>query len=437
MTHPRAHRLALSAVAVATAAALLASGCSSTSGDAPQHGDTYSWLTSRSANDATVKAVSDIAAEYAKTDEGKGFKLDVQSISDRPSYLQKIKVLASSNDLPDLFDADPEPYFRDIVKSGVIADIGAFYDEAGLTDKFFPISLDYARWDDGSLNLITLQANSEYFFYNKDLFAKAGVEPPTTLDDLVTVMAKLKATGITPMAIDGKDGWPYYRFLAMPAFRETGNTFLDDLATGKASLTDPVGQRSIEYLQKLAPYFQDGATSTDYTTSLNLFLSGDAAMLYNGTWEIPSFIDNAGELKSNIGIFTMPKESDSDKTAPADFFANSGIGTAIRKDALTPELKGFLNYFFAHYADTAFYDYHIIPSLRPEMRPEISSLYQRILDDIAGVKTFAKVWDVQLDANTVTTLSRESDGLILGSTSPQAFAEAADSSIADYLKQQN
>jgi raffinose/stachyose/melibiose transport system substrate-binding protein len=405
---------------------------SNSSSSSSSHSDTYTYLSSRTVNDPSVKAFEAVAAAYGKTKAGKGFKLSVQSISDRPSYLQKIKVLASSNQLPDLFDADPEPYFHQIVKTGIIADIGKLYKEDGVTKDFYPISIDYPTWSDGSLNLITLDANAEYFFYNKDLFAKAGVTPPTTFTELFSDLAKIKAAGITPIAIDGKDQWPYFRYLAMPPFRETGNTFLDNLVQGKAKMSSPTGMKAIQFLQNLAPYFQPGSTNTDYTTALNLFTSGQAALFYDGTWELPSFIGSNDELKPNIGYFKMPVETTDNKLPANDFFANSGIGTAILKKSLTPELKGFLKYFFAHYANTAFYDYHIIPSIKPTIKPSVSSLYKNVLNDISHVQTYAKVWDVQLDANSVTVLGRESGELVLGQTSPSNFASQVDSAIQQY-----
>jgi raffinose/stachyose/melibiose transport system substrate-binding protein len=48
------------------------------------------------------------------------------------------------------------------------------------------------------------------------------------------------------------------------------------------------------------------------------------------------------------------------------------------------------------------------------------------------VQTYAKVWDVQLDANSVTVLGRESGELVLGQTSPSNFASQVDSAIQQY-----
>ena len=44
------------------------------------------------------------------------------------------------------------------------------------------------------------------FWYRKDLFEKAGITaPPATMDELNAAVAKLKAAGIAPIAVGGKD----------------------------------------------------------------------------------------------------------------------------------------------------------------------------------------------------------------------------------------
>ncbi|MEE3921504.1 extracellular solute-binding protein [Micromonospora sp. BRA006-A] len=49
----------------------------------------------------------------------------------------------------------------------------------------------------------------EGIWYNKDMFAKAGITaPPTTFDELNTAVAKLKAINVVPIALGAGDKWP-------------------------------------------------------------------------------------------------------------------------------------------------------------------------------------------------------------------------------------
>lgn len=97
-------------------------------------------------------------------------------------------------------------------------------------------------------------------------------------------------------------------------------------------------------------------------------------------------------------------------------------------------MRDFLKYIFANYADEALYVGHYLPSIIPTFKRDLPPVYKRILDDISGVKTFAKVWDVQLDPSTVDTMGRENTNLALGQTTPKLYAEAIDQSIQNYLQ---
>lgn len=66
------------------------------------------------------------------------------------------------------------------------------------------LNWDFQRAVNGAGERIMLATRSVHinWFYNKDLFAKAGVEPPATWAEFVDVCAKLKDAGITPVGIN-------------------------------------------------------------------------------------------------------------------------------------------------------------------------------------------------------------------------------------------
>lgn len=397
--------------------------------DSGQDSLTINYLSSRQLSDGSLKTIMDIAEQY-KEEVNPNFEFEVESISDRQSYLQKVKILSASNELPDWFDADPEPFFEEIVNSGILTNIDELYKELDIVDDFFKVSLDYPKLDDGSLYLMTFTANTEYFWYNKDLFKQAGVDVPNTIDELLEVSEKLKESGITPISITGKDTWPLLRYLAFIPFREHGNDYLDKLRRGKTSMGEDAGLKAAEFIQTLGKnYFNEGWANADFNTSLELFLNEDAAMYYMGTWQVKDMVDENMELKDNIGYFKMPSYSSDDITSEADYFANSGIGTAILKDSMNDEMKKFLTFLFERYADTSLYTYNTIPSIQPEIQDGLPQIYQDIIKDASEVNTYAKVWDVQLDPQTNEAIGREITNLALGMITPEEFAEIIDEEL--------
>ena len=55
----------------------------------------------------------------------------------------------------------------------------------------------------GEWNNLSLDSVQVMWFYNKDLFEKAGAEVPTTWDELVTTCEKLYEAGIQPLSVPG------------------------------------------------------------------------------------------------------------------------------------------------------------------------------------------------------------------------------------------
>src|SRR5690606_16124274 len=61
------------------------------------------------------------------------------------------------------------------------------------------------------------------FWYNKDLFAKAGVsDTPKTWGELLGVVRQLKAAGVVPIALAGGDKWPAHFYWSYLALRQGG-----------------------------------------------------------------------------------------------------------------------------------------------------------------------------------------------------------------------
>lgn len=421
-------------ILIAALTAAMASSIFGVTVNAAERELNINWLSSRSASEATILAIQDIAKQYQEENPDLDFNFEIENISDHTAYLQKLKILAASDELPEWFDSDPDTWFADIVADGKAYSFEDLYKELGMYDQIFPISKEYARLSDGSLNLMTLQCNTEYFFYNKDLFEQAGItEAPKTFDELLADCKLLQDQEIIPIAM-GAD-WPILRYIAQVPFRLTGNEYIENAVSGEGSFGEEAGLKGAQFMQDIAQYFQEGWSSADYDTMIDLFASGQAAIMYNGTWALDQ-ADMIGEdenIKDNIGYFTMPTYSDADVTTATDFFANSGIGTAIRTDAVDDEMKAWIKYLLEHFADASL-SYDQLPSVMPdeETMQSLPKVYQQIIEDVSNVKEYAKCWDVVIDSALVEPLEKETVILALGQETPEEWAANMD----EYVKNQ-
>jgi raffinose/stachyose/melibiose transport system substrate-binding protein len=393
------------------------------------------WLAARPSDGPVLSTVSDIAAAYAQ--EHPGFKLNIVTLPDRPAYLQKVETLAAARQLPEFFDTDPTPFAQKLQTQGRMVDIGALLDALGVASKFRPAALNYDRFDDGSLYLIPLEFHMEFFWYNTALFKQAGVSPPATLDDMPPLCEALAKSGTVPIALDGVDGWPPQRYIAFYPFRLAGNDFVKALRTGKAKMSDAVGNRAVEWLAKLG---QSGCFSRDfsaqgYTDARDLFTQGKAAIYYMGTWELPTLTDESAQAESvrgNISYFTLPTTADA-KTGPNEFFVNSGIGMAVASDKFDPLVADFLRYLLAHYPEAYAKTGQFSPMISGGIEaPNTSPLYAAVQAEVDKLgDRFAVPWDTQLDPTSNTQMQQGIALLIQGQVSPKEFAESLDAVIAE------
>jgi len=117
---------------------------------------------------------------------------------------------------------------------------------------------------DGKLYAVPLAQQTLQMFYNKDLFAKQGLTPPTTWAQFIEVNARLKEQGITPMAVGAKDSWTLpivHQVLATPRFG--GAAFQKAVLSGQKTFTDPDWVASVGELRALKPYLPASAVGVE------------------------------------------------------------------------------------------------------------------------------------------------------------------------------
>ncbi|WP_063533001.1 extracellular solute-binding protein [Burkholderia sp. MSMB1589WGS] len=193
----------------------------------------------------------------------------------------------------------------------------AYYARRGL---FEDLSADWAKngWnamyastrDASSYNGKQYAAPTVYYswglFYRKDLLRKVGVtDEPKTWDQFLAACKKLKAAGITPIAIGGRDAWTLAGWFDYLDLRINGNAFHQRLMAGDVPYTDPRVKKVYTAWKTLidAGYFIDNALSYDLDGAQPFLFQGKAAMMLMGTFIAAGFPQN---VKPQMGYFQFP-----------------------------------------------------------------------------------------------------------------------------------
>jgi multiple sugar transport system substrate-binding protein len=143
-------------------------------------------------------------------------------------------------------------------------------------------------------------------FYRKDLFEKAGIKgEPKTWDEFLDAAKKLKAAGITPIAVAGRDAWTLAGWFDYLDLRLNGNAFHQKLMAGEIPYTDPRVKKVYTTWKQLIDdgYFINNSLSYDLDAVQPFLFQGKAAMMLMGTFFSASFPPS---IKDQIGFFRFP-----------------------------------------------------------------------------------------------------------------------------------
>jgi len=261
------------------------------------------------------------------------------------NFKTKIPIALQSSNPPDIFQNWGGGGLVDQVKAKKVADLTKY-----VKGWIKSIGGSAAGWQvNGRQYAIPYSVGVVGFWYNKDLFAKAGVQAPKTWAQFMEVIAKLKKAGIAPISVGSKDQWPdafYWDTLAVKAcaksvMQKAGVTY---------SFTDPCWVKAGQYQQQLldAKPFNEGflatPAQTGATSATGLLANGKVAMELQGHWEatVTQNLTPDQKVPSFLGWFPFPDISGS-KAAPGSMLGG-GDGFACSYKAPQPACADFLAY---------------------------------------------------------------------------------------------
>jgi len=173
--------------------------------------------------------------------------------------------------------------------------------------RFYPNTLEYTATVDGKIwSVPTGSVFLTGVYYNKSIFASHNLAVPTTWPEFVAVCETLRAAGLAPITIGGKDGWPAdMPGNAMIHALNPDLKLLDEkLWTGAAKLTD---RHLVEVLVRTKQYYdftEKNFMGIAYATAPARFASGAVAMMVDGSYTAPT-IDQA-KPAFEYGYFPLP-----------------------------------------------------------------------------------------------------------------------------------
>lgn len=366
--------------------------------------------------------------------ENPNVKIEVEALQDEP-YKAKIKVYASTNQLPDIIQAWGQPSFlsplldNDMLLELNPADFDGSHFVTGSVDGFSK---------DGKMYGIPRNTDYAVLYYNKKIFDDNGLKVPTTVSELLDVVKQLRAKDINPVAINGMEGWTLPIMFDYYAQRASGDfTLMDKAFNGEISFTDPgIIQGATDMLAFAeAKGFADGWLTADYGTARNLFGQGQAAMFFMGNWEASLATDEnfSEEFRQNVGAISFPA---SDKGAQTDIAAWYGGGYAISKNTKHADAAiAFMKYFFTpdNWPRKVWQSGAGTPAQKfdPYLTGEETELQKQLIDIFTNMTSSAGTPLQDISSDEFKQKSMEiHQQLLSGKITPEQFAKDLDAAAA-------
>ncbi len=253
------------------------------------------------------KAILDDVVKKTEA-EVPGLKFELDGVEDQVNRFTKLPAEMAAGNPPKIFDlfggaGDALKY----AKAGRLLDVTSIIEELGIADKFLNLSQFTL---DGKVYGLPIGGSTEGFFYNIPLFEQYSVKVPTTWEELVAAAETFKQNGITPFAMGSKGAWVPLMMVNTLIGRYAGPEAIDGFPAGTHAWNSPEVTAAFakyeEWVKK--GYFTKGELGLEYADMLNQFVTGKAAMMFDGSWRSSVFKDpgQAGELTGKVGFFPMP-----------------------------------------------------------------------------------------------------------------------------------
>ena len=289
------------AIAALSATALILTGCSAGGGGSD---DNVLRIALGSPGEAQIRVWDDVAAQFEAANPDITVEINYQD----DDLYQTIGLpnLLNGRNAPDIYFEWAGARLEQRAADGFAADLTEAVTTgpiAGLfgDDVFTSLTVD------GAVVMVPHASDvANVLWYNEDIFADAGLTPPTTWDELLATCDALDAEGIIPIASGNKDLWAAGNWLAHMTSRVVGEDVYSSALSGESDFNTPEWVEAFGYVKDLADHncVNESANAIDDNEGAQLFFQGKAAMHAIGSWLVSWAIDEAPDL--NFDYVNLP-----------------------------------------------------------------------------------------------------------------------------------
>ncbi|MFJ6729057.1 ABC transporter substrate-binding protein [Streptomyces sp. NPDC091281] len=181
--------------------------------------------------------------------------------------------------------------------------------------NFAPVWKNYGTVENTLYGLYFKAAHKSTVWYSPEALTQAGVEPPTTYEDLLTAGRTVSDSGLAAFSVAGQDGWTLTDWFENIYLSQAGPEKYDALAAHELKWTDASVVAALTTLgdlfkdKQLLAGGQKGALNTDFPGSVEKVFGPkpEAGMVYEGDFVAGVAKDQFGRtIGEDANFFPFP-----------------------------------------------------------------------------------------------------------------------------------
>ncbi|WP_369046282.1 extracellular solute-binding protein [Sinomonas sp. P10A9] len=372
---------------------------------------------------------------------GESIKLDFFA---NDAYKTKVRTAVGAGQGPTFIYGWGGGVLKSYVDAGQVEDLTSFLSQnPDVKDRYLPSVLQNGQVNGKQYAIPNNNAQPVVLYFNKDLFAKIGAQPPTTWDELMALVPKFKAAGIAPFALGGQSKWPDLMWLEYLVDRIGGPQAFADIAANKPSAwSNPAVAEALTKIQQLvdAGGFVNGFSSiaADSNADQALLYTGKAAMILQGGWIYQGMKTNAADAikGGKIGWTTFPAVAGGKGDPagivgnPSNFWSVSSKGTEAQKKAALDYVKSGM---FTDADTQTLIDSGAVPVVKGIEGKLAASPDKDFLTFVYGMvknaPSFTLSWDQALSPAQGDAMLANLDQIFLKKITPEQFVSTMNATI--------
>lgn len=427
-------RKSISILLASAMAATLLAGCGGSSDESANadsaEGKTVHFLTCWNEDKDITQVVKQLTDNYNATNPEIPINLEIEVVA-QGDMNQKLSVLAASNDLPDMFVTGTQEYIAQYAEQGILKNIDDVASEQGvesMSEEDRASVLNLTKQD--NLYVLPSSKNIEGFWYNKKLFKENGFDVPETMDEFMDLCAKLKEKGIQPVACAGKEQWPITRLIGAYATQVGGTDVLVDANSGDLSWGDDAFLQAYQWISDMGTnnYFGEGMTTVDTDTQNSLFITGAAAMEYNGSWFTENLESDSNTLGEDVGFFPFPTV-EGGKGIANTYTTSYGMFLCFKNESCDDAMSAWIAYIMENYGDLGMELHGWLTPYTLKSEHEVG-YYTQLLIDATQSEGAASVWPEYAMPTSIQDVEYANAQLLaLGQMTPEEFGKQMDDAM--------